>query len=205
MIALIEGCGANIASIQYALMRLGARFTLTRDPQIICLATHVVIPGVSTAKTAMENLLQHDLVDVIKNLSTPVIGICSGMQVLFESSEEGNVRGLGIFPGKVKKLTVKNETLPHMGWNQLHKVKPENQLLQGISNKDYVYFVHSFAASPSEYTAAICKYGDPFSAVVQKDNFYGTQFHPEKSGTVGLKILRNFLDLGTMYANYSSY
>ncbi|MBS0290526.1 MAG: imidazole glycerol phosphate synthase subunit HisH [Proteobacteria bacterium] len=192
MIAIIEGCGTNIASIEYALARLNKVYCVTSDPKVIKQASHVIIPGVSTAQRALAQLQRQALTETILSLKQPVLGICSGMQILFDWCEEGQVKGLGIFSGKVVKLPEKVQTIPHMGWNKLIQNLPTHSLLQGIAKEDDVYFVHSFAASISQDTIASCDYGISFSAIVAKDNFYGTQFHPEKSGKVGLRLLANF-------------
>jgi glutamine amidotransferase len=206
MIAIIDGSGTNIASIQFALTRLGKKFELTSDPQFIKESAHVIIPGVSTAQRAMNELKKRNLVQTIQSLKQPVLGICSGMQILFDWCEEGQVEGLGIFTDKVNKISPQeNLTLPHMGWNTLKLEKPNCALLCDIAEKDYVYFVHSFAAKIGEYTVASSEYGSSFSAVVAKDNFFGTQFHPERSGKVGTRILYNFLQYGNSYADYSSH
>lgn len=194
MIAIIEGCGTNITSIQFALERLGQASQLTTDPKFIKKAERVILPGVGTAHHAMQNLQQLNLVEVITQLTQPVLGICLGMQLLYEFSEEGNVPCLGIVPNKIMAIpTTANMPLPHMGWNQLQIKEDTNPLIQGIHNNDYVYFVHSFAAPVDSNTIAFAEYGMPFTAMVQKNNFFGAQFHPERSGKVGLKILENFL------------
>lgn len=192
MITIIEGCGSNIASLQFALKRLGANATLTADPEKIKNADRVILPGVGTARSAMQQLQTRNLINVIKNLEQPVLGICLGMQLLFEFSEEDSIETLGIIPGKVKRfIESNNRIVPHMGWN---RVKPSraNTLL---TNEIYQYFVHSYYAPINEYTLATCLYDEPFSALVQKDNFYGAQFHPEKSGAAGLNLLKNFVSL----------
>lgn len=196
MIVIVEGCGSNIASIQFALKRLNKDFVLSSDANIIKQASHVIIPGVSTAKRAMTQLTQLKLVETIQSLQQPVLGICSGMQILFEWCEEGQVNGLGIFSDKVEKLTQnQNLALPHMGWNTIKFNQPQHPLLTGIETNEYVYFVHSFAAKINNYTIASSEYGVPFSAIVAKNNFFGTQFHPERSSKVGERILSNFLKI----------
>jgi glutamine amidotransferase len=196
MIAIIEGCGTNVASVQYALLRLGKESVLTSNPMVIKNASHVIIPGVSTAKRALMQLSQRNLIDVIYNLKQPVLGICSGMQILFKWCAEGNVEGLNIFSERVDKLC---QLTLHMGWNTLEFnpaiISKHYKLLQGINNQSYVYFVHSYAAGVNNDTLARAQFGKPFSAIVAKNNFYGTQFHPERSGIVGAKILDNFLKL----------
>ncbi len=194
MIAIIEGCGANFASVQFALERLGKKSILTTDAKIIQAASHVILPGVGHAKYVMAELKKLALIDVIKGLTQPVLGICLGMQILHEHSEEGDVACLGIIPGVVKPLPKKTGfTLPHMGWNQLNIVDQNNRLVQGIENNNDVYFVHSYAVPVSQYTVAQTHHTSDFAAMVQHKNFYGAQFHPERSGLVGAKILENFL------------
>lgn len=194
MIAIIEGCGANFASVQFALERLGKQSILTTDAKIIQAASHVILPGVGHAKYVMAQLEQLGLVEVIQALTQPVLGICLGMQILHEHSEEGDVACLGIIPGVVKPLPKKaGFTLPHMGWNQLNIVQQNNRLLQGIKNNNDVYFVHSYAVPVSEYTVAQTRHTSDFAAIVQHKNFCGAQFHPERSGKTGAKLLENFL------------
>lgn len=196
MIAIIAACGTNIASVNFALQRLGYEATLTNDITIIKRASHVILPGVGNAAHAMRQLQKENLVDVIPQLSQPVLGICLGLQLLFTSSAEGNVSGLGIFSGEITSLPAKpGYTLPHMGWNQLIIQKNDDPLMTGINNQDHVYFVHSFAAPIADYTVAVTEYSQPFSAIVHQDNFYATQFHLERSAAVGAKILANFLSL----------
>lgn len=193
-VAIIKSIGSNFASISSALTRLNQEFIVTDDAKIIEAATHVILPGVGNAAHAMEQLHANNLIGVIKKLTQPVLGICLGMQLLFDSLEEGEVAGLGIIKGRVKK--VKTELpLPHMGWNSLTKCANDPLLAQIKPQSDF-YFVHSFAAEISaDSTIACCSYGEEFAAVVHKNNFYGVQFHPEKSGMSGEQLLRNFLAL----------
>jgi glutamine amidotransferase len=197
MIAIINGCGANIASVQFALERLGKKSILTTDKKVISAASHVILPGVGTAAQAMAKLHALQLVDVIAQLKQPVLGICLGMQILFENSlEGGGIKCLGIIPGDVVPLPRDaNLILPHIGWNQLKVNQPQSILLESMKNKSYVYFVHGYAAKMSEYTIAYGHYGMDFSAMVQKNNFYGMQFHPERSGKTGERLLKNFLEI----------
>jgi imidazole glycerol-phosphate synthase subunit HisH len=197
MIAIIEGCGTNIASIQYALERLGQKSVVTTEPKQIKAAAKVILPGVGHASFAMQQLANLQLLDVIRNLQQPVLGICLGMQLLFALSHEGNVPCLNIIPGEIMRFKpLPSLTIPHMGWNKLKLNKPHSALLSGIDDEAYVYFVHSYYAPFSDYTLASTDYGQRFSAVVQKDNFYGVQFHPERSSAVGSLLLQNFLNLG---------
>lgn len=193
--AIIDSGGANIASLQLAVERLGIAAELTTDPQRLRDASHVILPGVGAAADCMARLRQAGLVDTIRGLQQPVLGICVGMQLLFESSEEGNVDCIGLLPGRVGRLPNRAELpVPHMGWNQL-EFAPGSPLLRDIAPGDYVYFVHSYAAPVSEATLATTTYGEPFSAVVRQGNVYGAQFHPERSARVGAQLLRNFLHL----------
>ena len=191
---VIDSGGANISSILFAIKRLNVDPIFTKDVNIIRTADKIILPGVGTAQYAMEYLNKNNLVNCIKELKQPVLGICLGMQILFNSSEEGNVKCLGIIDGDVKKIQKKkNYPVPHIGWNFVKKIK-ETPLLKGIDD-NYFYFVHSYYAPVGESTISNCLYSVNISAAVQKDNFYGCQFHPEKSGDNGSKILKNFLEL----------
>ncbi len=196
-VVIIDSGGANIASLRAALSRLGAESTVSSDPEIIRRAPRVLLPGVGSAHDAMSRLRMSGLDQLIPQLKQPLLGICLGMQILFERSEEGPANCLGVIPGSIGKLrTEPGRPVPHMGWNQMTQVRPD-PLLDGISSLDYVYFVHSFAAPTSGATVAITDYGVAFTAVARRDNFCGTQFHPERSGVVGARILANFLKEGT--------
>jgi glutamine amidotransferase len=195
MIAVIKSGLANISSVVFALERLGFDAIVTDDAKTIEQADHVILPGVGTAQAAMKNLKALNLIPVIKNLQQPVLGVCLGMQLLFEFSSEGDVDCLGIFPGKITKLVGDNLIVPHMGWNTLNSVKPNNTLLKNIPQNAYVYFVHSYCALVNEHTVASTHYGQDFTAIVQKNNFYGMQFHPERSGGIGEQLLRNFITI----------
>ncbi len=192
-VAIIDSGGANITSLRVALGRLGAESLVTSDADTIRRATRVLLPGVGSAHDAMARLRMSGLDRVIPTLKQPLLGVCLGMQILFDSSEEGPAKGLGVIPGSVVSLkSAPGLPVPHMGWNQLVQTKPD-PLLEGISPIDYVYFVHGFAALVGEHTIASVDYGSNLTAVVRRDNFCGTQFHPERSGTVGARILANFL------------
>lgn len=196
MIAIIDCCGSNFASIQYAFERLGQEVVLTHDYDVIKTADYVILPGVGHAKTAMEALKSHQLDQLIPKLTQPVLGICLGMQLLHEFSEEGMVECLKIIPGSVKRFQSDNMLIPHMGWNRLlidDASHNTNALFLGINPDDYVYYVHSFCTEPTAFTVAYNDYINRFSAMVNKDNFYGMQFHPEKSGKVGEQLLKNFI------------
>lgn len=200
MIVIVEGCGTNITSVQFALERIGKKACVTTDVKRIQSASHVILPGVNTASRAMAQLQQRQLTEVIRHLKQPVLGICSGMQILYDHSEEGDVACLKIFPGEIASLPAgKGLTVPHMGWNQLQWQGPASSLVKGINTGSYVYFVHSYVSPLDEktqaHTLATAHYGLTFSAIVQQHNFYGVQFHPERSGQVGEKVLHNFLTL----------
>ena len=192
---IIASGGANIASLQFALERLGANSVVSADAEQIRRATHVILPGVGAAADAMSRLRQSNLDALIPALKQPVLGICLGMQLLFDASEEGQASCLGIIRGHAKRFAAASDRpVPHMGWNTL-SIERENALLDGMCPGDYAYFVHSFALPPSAATIASSHYGDPFSACVQWRNFYGAQFHPERSAKVGARLLQNFLRL----------
>ena len=194
-LAIIDSGGANIASLQFAVERLGLPSDLTTDPAVLEDASHIILPGVGAAADCMARLRNAGIVDTIRKLRQPVLGICVGMQLLFESSEEGNVSCLGLLPGRVRRFETRPDLpVPHMGWNQL-EFKETSPLLQDIAQGDYVYFVHSYAAPVSELTLATASYGEPFTAIVQRDNVYGVQFHPERSARVGAQLIQNFLRL----------
>lgn len=195
MIAVIDVSGNNLTSLANALIRLGCHFALTHDAEEIQKASHVILPGVGTARVGMNALQQSGLIDVLRSLTQPLLGICLGMQLLLEFSEEDNVPCLGLIPGVAELLkTEKNHPVPHMGWNKLHW-QNSSSLQQGLSNNEHVYFVHSYALKTDDYALARCCYGEQFTAVAKKDNFYGMQFHPEKSADVGMVLLNNFLSL----------
>lgn len=192
---IIDSGGANLASLQIAFERLGTQAHVTADPEHIRAAARVILPGVGSAAAAMSRLHAKGLVELLPTLTQPVLGICLGMQLLFERSEEGDTACLGIVPRTVRRLQpAPGRPVPHMGWNQLSPVR-EDPLLEGVSPQDYVYFVHSFAVPLSEVTLASTDYGEPLSAIVRQGNFWGTQFHPERSATVGARVLANFLKL----------
>lgn len=192
---IIDSGGANLASLQFAFERLGAKTQVTADAREIRSAPRVILPGVGSAGDAMARLRSNQVAELLPTLTQPVLGICLGMQLLFERSEEGNTECLGILPTSVRRLQPKDgQPVPHMGWNQLTLVR-EDPLLEGVMPNDYVYFVHSFAAPVSDVTLASADYGTTLSAVVRRSNFWGTQFHPERSAQVGARVLANFLKL----------
>ena len=193
MIAVIDVSGNNLTSLGNALKRLDCNYVLTHDANEISKASHVILPGVGTAASGMSALHQHGLVDVLKSVTQPLLGICLGMQLLLDYSEEGQIDCLGLVPGSADLIPKKKEyPVPHMGWNQLQWCK-KSPLQHGLNEKDYVYFVHSYALSNAEYALARCDYSEPFTAIIQKDNVFGMQFHPEKSAETGMVLLRNFL------------
>lgn len=190
---IIDSGGANLASLQFALERLGARAHVTSDVKAITTAPRVILPGVGAAADAMQRLHHHGLAKVLPTLTQPVLGICLGMQLLFRHSEEGSTDCLGILPETVRRLQpAPGLPVPHMGWNQLAPVR-EDPILEGIAANDYVYFVHSYAVAACDITLATSDYGMPVSAVVRRENFWGAQFHPERSGATGARVLANFL------------
>ena len=198
MIAIIDSGGANIASVTFALERCGATATLTTDAEMIASADKVILPGVGAAPVAMAQLQKAGLVDCICGLTQPVLGICLGMQLLFERSEEGDTALLGLIPGTVGAFQpAPGLSIPHMGWNRLLPTAgaAANPLLKGIDDGAHVYFVHSYFAPVSGDTVAACRYGADFTALVAHGNFMGAQFHPERSGPIGARILQNFLEL----------
>jgi glutamine amidotransferase len=192
-VVVIENGGGNVASVRYALERLGLDAEPTHDADRIRRATHVILPGVGAAGDAMRRLAAAGLVDVIPTLRQPVLGICLGMQLLFEASAEGDTRCLGILPGRAERFPDAAERpVPHMGWNDLRRTGA-SPLLDGIGDGEYAYFVHSYALPVGAHTVATCSYGAPFSAVVRRGNFHGAQFHPERSARTGARLLENFL------------
>jgi len=194
-IVIVASGGANIASLQFALQRLEVESVVSADAAEIRAASHVILPGVGAAADAMSRLRQSRLDTLIPTLEQPVLGICLGMQLLHEASQEGDTRCLGIIPGRAARLAeAPDRPVPHMGWNTLEIRRP-CPLLAGLADGDHAYFVHSYALSLSAATVASTGYGAPFSACVQWRNFYGAQFHPERSAVVGARLLQNFLAL----------
>lgn len=192
-VVLIDSGGSNIGSVQYALERLGVRAPLTRDPALIQQAERVILPGVGAAAPAMARLREANLVELIRGLKQPLLGVCVGMQILFERSEEGGVECLGLIPGTVRKLpAAPGLRVPHMGWNQLERLR-DSPLLNGINEGAYAYFVHSYAADVGHDCIAASTHGQRFTAMVERGNVAGAQFHPERSAAVGARLLENFL------------
>jgi len=193
-VAIVDS-GANYASVCGALERLGASYFVTSDADELRAAERVILPGVGDVGDTWRRLEEHGLPDVLRTLTQPLLGICVGMQVMFEYCEEANIDGLGIFAGAVTKLPLAaGIRVPHCGWNQL-EVANACALTSGIGDGEmpYAYFVHSYAAAPGAHTVAVCNHGTPFSAIVARDNVYGVQFHPERSAETGRALLAAFL------------
>jgi glutamine amidotransferase len=194
-VVIIASGGANIASLQFALDRLKTPSCVSADAGRIRSASHVVLPGVGAAADAMSRLRRAKLDELIPTLTQPVLGICLGMQLLFESSAEGPADCLGVIPGRAERfMDMPGLPVPHIGWNTLRLVR-DSALVAGLGADDYAYFVHSYALPLSEATVAGTEYGGVFSACVEWRNFYGTQFHPERSAAVGARLLQNFIRL----------
>lgn len=194
-VVIIDSGGANIASLRFALGRLGANARLTTDARTIQSASHVILPGVGAAAAAMQRLSQSGLEKLIPTLKQPVLGICLGMQLLAEATEEDSAACLGVIPGTARKLLASPDTpVPNMGWTRASLVR-KHALLKGIDNGSYFYFVHSFALPVADHALATAKHTEEFTAILQHGNFYATQFHPERSSAMGARLLANFLDI----------
>lgn len=193
-VAIVKYNAGNIYSVTHALKRLGIEPVVTDDKEVLRSADKVIFPGVGQAQTTMEHLRANGMDALIKELKQPVLGICLGMQLMCKHSEEGDADCLGIFDVPVKKFvaTTQQQKIPHMGWNTI--AQTNSALFEGFTQEEFVYFVHSFYVPINEHTAAVTDYILPYSAALHKDNFYATQFHPEKSGDVGERILKNFLE-----------
>jgi glutamine amidotransferase len=192
-VAIVATGGANIASLQFALERLGVPSMVSSEPAAIRASTHVILPGVGAAADAMTRLRHDGLHELLPTLRKPVLGICLGMQLLFDASDEGRTECLGIIPGRALRFeAAPGRPVPHIGWNTLATLR-QSALLDGLVADDRAYFVHSYALPVSEHTVASTRYGDPFAACVASGNFFGVQFHPERSAAVGARVLRNFL------------
>ena len=198
IVVIDTGC-ANLSSVRMAIERLGVTAQVSKEAAVIRGADKLILPGVGTAKAAMHNLQERGLVELIREAKQPLLGFCLGMQMLAQASEEhmggeSDIDCLGIVPGKVKLMQVGDLRLPHMGWNQVEH-DGTHPLFNGIPSGSYFYFVHSYALEVTAATLATCNYGGPFTAVVGKDNFFGAQFHPERSGKAGARLIQNFLEL----------
>lgn len=199
VVIIDTGC-ANVSSVRFAIERLGYQVTVSKEPQVVLAADKLLLPGVGTASEAMRNLEERNLIELVKQVEKPLLGICLGMQLLGKLSEEKGQKAdqivpcLGLCEGEVRKLDSKEYPLPHMGWNTV-EAKSGHPLFKGIESGEYFYFVHSFAMPVGEYTIASCDYGTPFSAAIQSGNYYGVQFHPERSSKAGSQLIKNFLEL----------
>jgi glutamine amidotransferase len=194
VVIIDTGC-ANLSSVRYAIERLGYQVQVSKDPEVVLGADKLFLPGVGTAREAMKNLRERGLVELINRLHQPVLGICLGMQMLVNRSEEGDVECLGKIDADCTKLVGGDGIrLPHMGWNQITPL-PGHPLFKDIPDGSFFYFVHSYAVPVGEYTLASCQYGQAFSAAIGQENFFGVQFHPERSGAAGAQLLKNFLEL----------
>jgi len=193
-VVVIDSGGANIGSVMFALERLGVTGELTRDHGRIRSASRVILPGVGAAADAMTRLREYELGELIHTLTQPVLGICLGMQLLFEHSDEGDSVCLGVLPGKVERMSAaENLPVPHMGWNTVESLG-ETPLLAGVEGQHF-YFVHGYAVKSSECSTATTEYGGRFVSVASRDNFFATQFHPERSGAAGARLIANFLGM----------
>ncbi|UXX80537.1 imidazole glycerol phosphate synthase subunit HisH [Reichenbachiella carrageenanivorans] len=192
-VVIIDYGAGNVKSVKFACERLGLDAELSNDAEVIQSADKLIFPGQGEASSSMRSLEKYGLVEVIKNAKQPFLGICLGMQMMCEYSEENDTKGLGLFPLPVKLFPDKGLKVPHMGWNEIENLK--TPLMKGLKEKEYMYFVHSYYVPASEWTIASANYPEPFSAALHKDNFYGCQFHPEKSGEFGQQILKNFIEL----------
>ncbi|NLS11439.1 imidazole glycerol phosphate synthase subunit HisH [Vibrio sp. SM6] len=199
VVIIDTGC-ANVSSVKFAIERLGYNVSVSKDPQVVLAADKLFLPGVGTASEAMKNLAERDLIDLVKRVEKPLLGICLGMQLLAKVSEEKSLNAtesvpcLGLCDAQVKRMETGDLPLPHMGWNTV-TATPEHPLFKGIEEGEYFYFVHSYAIPVGESTIARCDYGQPFSAAIQSGHYYGVQFHPERSSVAGSKLIQNFLNL----------
>lgn len=192
LIGIVDSGGANLASVEFAVKRAGFESFLSADYKLLETADKLILPGVGAADKVMQNLQNKDLLSFLRNSGKPMLGICLGMQILFEYSEEGEVECLGLIPGQVRCIPkTENFSIPHMGWNQLTKLH-QSPILEGLADNSHVYFVHSYYAEVSKYCLASTNYNIPMAAVVGRAEVWGCQFHPEKSGAVGTQILKNF-------------
>jgi len=195
-VVLVDAGGSNIGSVRYALQRLGIEAELTGDVAAIRAADRVILPGVGAAAVCMARLRELELVDTLRTLESPLLGVCVGVQLLFAHSEEDDTPCLGLLPGRVRKLPVSpGIRVPHMGWNTLQRHR-DSSLMEGIGEGDHAYFVHSYAAPVDDDCLCSSEHGERFAAVVQRGRVAGAQFHPERSAGVGARLLRNFIEYG---------
>lgn len=194
MIGIIDYGSGNIKSILNVLNSLEVEFILTNSQEELQKCEKILLPGVGEASFAMKKLTEYNLINFIKNVEVPLLGICLGLQLLTESSEEGDAVCLGIIDEKTVKFKDENLIIPHMGWNEINILR-ENKILKGINKNDNFYFANSYYCPVNKYTVATTNYGEDFSAIINKDNYWGIQFHPEKSGEKGIKIMENFIKL----------
>lgn len=194
LIAVIDYKAGNLASVKHALERLNIRNLFTNKVSELKIADAIIFPGVGHAKPAMDSLKESNIDYFLTQTSKPILGICLGMQLLFESSEEGEVKGLGIIPGKLKKFNQKEMKVPHIGWNTFKELTP-HLLTQDIKPTQHFYYVHSYFAPISDFTIGTTHYGEQFTSIVARDNYLGVQFHPEKSGYFGEKLIQNFISI----------
>ena len=194
-VAIVDSIGSNLASLIFALNRIGSSFEITDEIDVLNKASHIILPGVGAAKNAMTKLKQRKLIDEISKLTKPTLGICLGMQIFMEASDEDDAKCLGIISNTCRPFENNRDyPVPHMGWNKV-RFNRDSVLTKNLKDDDYYYFVHSYYVPICSETIGVSSYPIEFSAVVQKDNFFGTQFHPEKSGLSGSKILQNFISL----------
>jgi glutamine amidotransferase len=192
---VIGSCGSNLASLGFAFERLGIEAPVTEDPERVRAASHVILPGVGAARDGMERLRRAGLAEIVPTLTQPVLGICLGMQILFAASEEEDTDCIGVISGVARRFPRSaDHPVPHMGWNRI-ALRNESRLTEGLDDGDYAYFLHSYAVPVGPYTRATSEYGIEFSAIVEHANFFGTQFHPERSSRLGARLLANFLAL----------
>jgi len=194
MIAIIDGVGANINSVKYAISRISKDYYLTTDSEVIKNAACVILPGVGSSQQGMSALQNLNLDKLIPSLTQPVLGICLGMQLLCAYSEEDDIKCLDVIPTNIKRFPeLEDLIIPHMTWNKIHFTDDNNFLFKELNSDDFAYFVHSYYAPISKFTLAKTNYGIEFSSIIKHKNFYGMQFHPERSGTVGEQLLKNFI------------